>query len=283
MSAFVKLLGRVMVTGDIKAKTGFRIGGGSTGLNIGGVDNPVIRDPLSRQPYIPGSSLKGKMRSLSERNRGFNPGDDKQIQRIQEIRIHACKEATAYKACNVCQVFGLSSDKEYQAFVTPTRLVVRDVMLDPATLAGAQMDASYVEVKWENAIDRITSQAVPRQVERVPAGAVFKDFEMIYSFYDLGSLGNGTKNEICRLKTLFEAMQLLEDDYLGGMGSRGSGKIRFQSMRISLRRGAQLTPFEGETFTFLSDLLKKQDHIIEWLCGLLIASDPDEAEKSLQN
>ena len=132
------------------------------------MDNPVIRNTHTNEPYIPGSSLKGKMRSLSEKvdNRPQNS-------RIQNIYIHVCNDGDEYDNCDVCHIFGVPGDK---SFSSPTRLSVRDVMLDASSLAGV----SLTEAKWEASIDRITSAAVPRQLERVPEGAVFSPFELCY-------------------------------------------------------------------------------------------------------
>jgi len=258
MVEYIKLLGRVFVTGNIRAATGLHVGGAPAGLAIGGLDNPVIRDPVTRQPYIPGSSLKGKMRSLAERARGFNPEDKSQVQQIGQIRIHVCKDPVAYAECDVCQIFGLPGEMEHS---TPTRLTVRDVFLDPSSLEGAQTDFLSTEIKWEASIDRITSAALPRQIERVPAGALFKDFEMVFSLYDLG---NGRDAEFNRLGTLVQAMQLLEDDYLGGLGSRGSGKIRFESMSVALRKDGEWIPFPDVQGTDLSGLVAAQDAMVAW-------------------
>lgn len=258
MTAYIKLLGRVFVTGDIRAVTGLHVGGAPAGLAIGGLDNPVIRDARTGQPYIPGSSLKGKMRSLSERARGFNPEDSRQVQKIGQIRIHVCQDPAAYAQCDVCQVFGLPGEMEHS---TPTRLTVRDVFLDPASLEGAQMDYVSTEIKWEASIDRITSAALPRQIERVPAGALFAGFEMVFSLYDLG---NGTDAEFTRLTTLVRAMQLLEDDYLGGLGSRGSGKVRFENVCVALRKDGELVPCPDVQSAELSDLVAGQDSVVAW-------------------
>lgn len=258
MTKYIKLLGRVFVTGDICAVTGLHVGGAPAGLAIGGLDNPVIRDPLTHQPYIPGSSLKGKMRSLAERARGFDVGDDRQVQRIGQVRIHVCKDPAAYAQCDVCQVFGLPGEMEHS---TPTRLAVRDVFLDPSSLEGAQTDFLSTEIKWEASIDRITSAALPRQIERVPAGALFNGFEVVFSLYDLGS---GLDAEFNRLGTLVQAMQLLEDDYLGGLGSRGSGKVRFEKVSVALRKDGELVPFPEVQDADLSGLVAAQDDMVAW-------------------
>jgi len=91
----------------------------------------------------------------------------------------------------------------------------------------AHTDLPYTEVKYEAAIDRVTSAATPRPMERVPAGTCFEDLEMIFSVYDPGDLN--------RFVHVLEAMQLLQDDYLGGLGSRGSGKLVFENLSISVR------------------------------------------------
>jgi CRISPR-associated protein Csm3 len=259
----IRLLGRVFLTGDIRIDTGLHIGAGSAGLNIGGLDNPVVRDPLTRRPYIPGSSLKGKMRSLAERKRGFNPEDPDDFQRIQKVRIHICKKPEQYAACDVCQVFGLPGELDHSE---PTRIIIRDVFLDPASLEGARTDFLNTEVKWEASIDRITSAAVPRQMERVPAGAVFRGFEIIFSFFDVG---RDVNEEFGRLKSLFDAMQLLEDDYLGGSGSRGSGKISFVNMTLGCRNGTARTEYTKTKGADLKTLIEKQDEIVAWVTGLL--------------
>ncbi|MCS7352400.1 MAG: type III-A CRISPR-associated RAMP protein Csm3, partial [Anaerolineae bacterium] len=150
----------------------------------------------------------------------------------------------------ICHVFGISPGErergapqgeradrrgEWASF-KPTRLIVRDVAMHPdskAELETADTDLPYTEVKWEASIDRITSAAVPRQNERVPAGTRFEPFEMIYTIYRLNE--NDWQQDVEWLKVLFEGMRLLEDDYLGGYGSRGAGKIVFENLTVELR------------------------------------------------
>lgn len=225
----IQLKGRVFITFDIKAVTGLHIGGTDAGVEIGGVDKTVIRDKLTNRPYIPGSSLKGKMRSLLEKyhNKPINFPKNKPA-------FHVCQSAEEYKDCEVCQVFGVSGEQD---FATPTRLVVRDIFLSEQSakeLEEAQTDLPYTEVKTEVSIDRVTSAANPRQMERVPAGAVFGQGEMVYSLYE--GEGCSAQEDLKRLDVLLEAMRLLEDDYLGGLGSRGSGKVTFTNIRVSFRK-----------------------------------------------
>ena len=219
----IQLYGRVFITGAIRAETGLHIGSSEGAISIGGVDNTIIRDPLTQRPYIPGSSLKGKMRSLLEKNDGRPQNNS--IGR--DVKIHICKSAEEYQTCDVCQIYGVPGET---GFSQPTRLVVRDVPLTEKSaekLAGAKTDLPFTEVKWEVAIDRVTSAATPRQMERVPAGAEFGDFELVFSVY--------SPDDAARFARLVDSMSLLEDDYLGGSGSRGSGKIAFKNMTVTIK------------------------------------------------
>jgi CRISPR-associated protein Csm3 len=224
----IRLRGRVSVRGNIYAVTGLRIGGRPMGIEIGGLDNPVLRNPLNHEPYIPGSSLKGKLRSLLERADNcvlnYAVGSEK-----NKVYFHSCarSDQATYARCDVCHIFGLPGEGEVKA-EGPTRLLVRDVAIDRTGLETHV--PTLTEIKWEAVIDRITSAADPRQMERVPAGAIFKDFDLTYSLYEIE--GTGLAQDLARFPRVLDAMQLLEDDYIGGSGSRGSGKIQFKDMKI---------------------------------------------------
>ena len=234
MTPSIQMMGKVVITGGIRLVTGLHIGGAAAGLDIGGVDNPIIRHPVTREPYIPGSSLRGKIRALLERAHDLPLNKE-----VSDVRIHECNDETSYGNCFACHVFGASpvdQKRKWRSF-KPTRLIVRDVMLTEqsrAELETADTDLPFSEVKWEASIDRITSAAVPRQNERVPAGARFEPFEMIYTLYRLNN-GNDWQQDANWLAVVFEGMRLLEDDYLGGYGSRGAGKIAFENLRVELR------------------------------------------------
>ena len=255
MNQTVNLFGRIFVECEIEARTGLHIGGAESSLAIGGVDNVVIRDPLSNQPYVPGSSLKGKMRSQMEKFHGLP-----QNRRIGQVTIHTCDDPADYAGCVVCHIYGLPGEI---GFSTSTRLVVRDVPLTEesvAALSTARTDLPFSEVKWEVAIDRVTSAATPRQMERVPAGAVFGPSEMVYSIYG--------PDDVDRFANVVEGMQLLEDDYLGGSGSRGSGKIAFRGIRVYARaRGAyrEARDYPGSPFAGLAALNQDLSNVIEWI------------------
>lgn len=254
--ANINLFGRVFIEADIEAVTGLHIGGSGAGLEIGGLDKEVIRNPLTKRPYIPGSSLRGKMRSQTEKNLGLP-----QNNRIGQVTIHTCKQEDEYKAnggCVVCHVFGVPAEIGYSG---PTRLVVRDIQLSDTSadaLVNARTDLLYAELKTEVAIDRVTSAAVPRTIERVPAGAVFSPAELVFGIYE--------QADFKRLKVVLDAMQLVEDDYLGGQGSRGSGKVRFSKIKIYARaRNEYSNILDYKTFDSVQELTADFGNLISWL------------------
>ena len=146
-----------------------------------------------------------------------------------EGKIHQCQTAEAYNTCPSCKIWGILGGKEFHTS-TLTRLIVRDVHFDKDSISAEMkknLDLQWTEVKMETAIDRVKGTALHgslRQVERVPAGAKFKDMEMIYNVYE-----EEDKNILVKV---FEAMELLQQDYLGGMGSRGYGQVEFKGIKI---------------------------------------------------
>ena len=214
----IKLLGKIFLEGLIETQTGLHIGGATRGIDIGGVDSIVIRDTLTNLPYIPGSSLKGKMRSLLEKFLHLE-----QNKPIKDISIHQCESKEEYDKCDLCKIFGIASD---EGFGTPTRITVRDALLteDSETrLRDTETDLPFTEVKWEAVIDRVTSKAMPRQIERVPAGVTF-EFQLGFNVFE--------EKDKEMFKRVLQAMELLEHDYLGGQGTRGYGQIQFQNLNV---------------------------------------------------
>ncbi|MCE5330609.1 MAG: type III-A CRISPR-associated RAMP protein Csm3 [Bacteroidales bacterium] len=195
----MKLVKKIILTGQIEVITGLHIGGSSTIMNIGETDLNVIKSPKNGQPIIPGSSLKGKLRSLLAKINGYQSVDED-------------KEP-------LVSIFGSSKQD------VVTRLIVRDSYLkNDDTIKEWEMENTYTEVKWENTIDRKTGTTMKgglRQLERVPQGAMF-GYEMVLDMYDLD-----VDAEKKYLEEIKKAMKLLEDDYLGGSGTRGYGKIKF--------------------------------------------------------
>lgn len=208
----MKLLKTTLIKGTLDVVTGLHIGGSVEAMEIGGIDNPIIKHPVTQEPYIPGSSLKGKMRSQMEKKEG---------------RVGGSGEPCGCGKCMVCRVFGPHKNMRHQ--LGPTRILVRDAMLSEESREGmkkaAQEGKAYIEVKTENIIDRNTGTAKhPRQQERVPAGAKF-DLEVGVQVMDL----DGESDVVGYVK---EALKSVEESYIGGSGSRGYGKVRFTGMTI---------------------------------------------------
>ncbi|NLH00779.1 MAG: type III-A CRISPR-associated RAMP protein Csm3, partial [Clostridiales bacterium] len=183
---------KLEITGTIEVVTGLHIGASSAFAAIGSVDSPIIRDPFSDLPIIPGSSLKGKIRALlakkyNENKNNEDPNDDDPI---------------------LLRLFGNSKKAESQR----SRLIFRDlIMSNIEELKGYGIN-SATEVKFENSISCLTAVANPRQIERVIRGAKFP-LTIIYDVVNPAEV----KEDI---SLLAEGIVLLECDYLGGNGSR---------------------------------------------------------------
>lgn len=188
---------------EIEILTGLHIGAGNDAIQIGGVDSAVIKDPIDSLPYIPGSSLKGKLRSLLETEGGDLVKDD-----------------------TINDYFGPTSDylknkKNDKNYVQkPTRLLFRDLKLEKTSKQQFLSGEITTEFKTEIVIDRQKGSAKEgglRTIERVPPSVKFEGEILIR--YENGELD---KIE----KILNEGIALLNKDYLGGSGSRGYGAVR---------------------------------------------------------
>lgn len=201
-----KLLKKVKYSATITLLSGLHIGGTNTAMAIGGVDKFVVRNPVDQKPYIPGSSLKGKMRSLLELFYGEH--NNGQPNKNPQSR------------CGALFGVGASSENSHAS-----RLIVRDAMWIDNSVDFSKTDLYLTESKTEVSIDRITSKANPRTQERVPAGAQFH-FEAVLNIFE------GEKEKKYD-EDIRKAILLLENDYLGGSGSRGYGHIKFSDWEKS--------------------------------------------------
>jgi len=203
----MKLIKKIILKGEIEILTGLHIGASREGITIGGMDNPVLRDPITGEPYIPGSSLKGKIRSLLEITTGkWNKDNNGPCQ---------CGD------CDVCMLFGVPVEVSQLKKKNIGRVIFRDARMNEESKKTLEKSDNlvlpYTESKYEVAIERVTSKANPRSLERVPAGTKF-DFEIVLNVYE-------NDNYSTYLNILKEGIALLNDDYLGGSGTRGSGKV----------------------------------------------------------
>lgn len=231
----------INITGKIILKTGLHIGAGDTEMHIGGTDNPVVKHPHTNEPYIPGSSIKGKVRSLVELASALVPfsTDSKGLvtpRTLQEIRKENSlpdekKQNLLRLATGILRVFGSGAGEEGSEEFGPTRAYFSDAFLNRQWLEQAKSNRwSLFEVKSENMINRIQAVAEhPRFTERVPAGAEF-DFHITFRVLD--EHDEQFFNEI-----LLRGLKLLTFDVLGGSGSRGYGRVEivFDDINIQER------------------------------------------------
>ena len=204
---------KIQITGVLETKTGMHIGGSSAFSAIGAVDSPVIKDVRNGKPMVPGSSLKGKIRTLLAK-------------KYNEAVVNPDNDAECIR-----RVFG-SAKKDKDNKVHASKIIVSDMFLlneDEIRNRGIE---SFTEVKFENSINRATAVANPRQIERAIKGLQF-GIDMIYE------VENGKEDEVIDdIKLWAEGMKMLEYDYLGGSGSRGYGKVQFFDMTAKIVIGA---------------------------------------------
>lgn len=211
------------LTARLQVLTGLHIGAGRETVEIGALDGPVLKHPHTQEPYIPGSSLKGKLRCLLEWARHKLEEDGKP---------YGSRADHPYEDDPILRLFGCASKKWRYG---PTRLIVRDAFLEKEWVRRTlEMGLNLTEEKTEVVIDRLQGKAAsgvgPRTMERVPAGASFQ-VEMIIREYSVnGDKGAGDRRAI---EWLVTAMKLLEHDALGGSGSRGYGRVRFTGLTLN--------------------------------------------------
>lgn len=201
------LKGKLKINAILRLETGLHIGGASDFAPIGAVDSPFIRDPYTRQPIIPGSSLKGKIRTLLARSLSDTPWLN-DIEKDKEV---------------IKVLFGTADKNGALA----SRLQFADIRLTEESLTrlrAMDLDTYIGEVKFENSINRITAVATPRQIERVPAGAEFA-FSIIYNVEVMDEA-------VADMQLLADGLKLLQMDYLGGNGSRGYGRVSFRDVAV---------------------------------------------------
>lgn len=197
---------KIKISGDIEIRTGMHIGASKEYSAIGTVDSPVVYDPLSKLPLIPGSSLKGKLRYLLVRKYNDNLSEDPNNDNLKIRRLFGSSKKGDMHKSRVLILDSIMTEEE------------RDRLLS----LGVE---GVTEIKFENSINRITGISNPRQIERVIKGALFP-LEIIYELTD-------EEEALEDIKNLKEAFDLLENDYIGGNGSRGYGRVKFINMNLS--------------------------------------------------
>ena len=196
------MYGKILIRCDLIVRTGMHIGGSSAFSAIGAVDSPVVRDCYTGLPIVPGSSLKGKLRTLLARSL---------CQDIENMPDLSADDA------RILRLFGSAEP------VRRSRLQFADAFLTNAEALSSK-GVRVTEVKTENTISRANAQATPRQIERVIAGAVF-GVSIVYDVTDPAQVEED-------LALLAKGMKLLQMDYLGGHGSRGSGRVSLKNFAL---------------------------------------------------
>ena len=233
----MKLVNIKEIKGKIKLLTGLHIGAGDTEMRIGGTDNPVIKHPVTNEPYIPGSSLKGKIRTLLELRSGLlvkaeTNGKPLSAKALQKLDGEERKEAL-----RILKLFG-TSGAEAEEEVGPTRVAFSDCFITEECRKEVKEGKKVLtEVKAENTINRIKGTAEhPRFIERVPAGIEFEFRVTLKEFEE--------DKDLNLEELLLEGMKLLEMDSLGGCGSRGYGKIKFELEGEWAEKFEKINPFK---------------------------------------
>lgn len=225
------MLKHILINGKIESLSGIRIGGNKDSMHIGGIDSPVIKNPLTNMPYIPGSSLKGKIRFLLEHYYCLVERNSGEVPRL------SVRGKENWNINKIAVVFGHLDHQTNETF--PTRVAFRDSNVLGAMLNGSlntnldmlkdRMASDFSEAKMEVNIDRIsgtvnTRSGGPRTLERIPAGTVF-DFSISLRIYNPEEADEHTA-------ILLKGLKLLQQDALGGSGSRGYGKIKFLDLTV---------------------------------------------------
>lgn len=254
--------GNYIIRGKIKCLTGLHIGGSKNSMEIGGSDNVVIRDAINNLPYIPGSSLKGKIRSLLEltddeslasvENNGGEPSDTGLVAEVFgksstnssyninkdngekiENKIRELEERIRQLETNKTRENLANNDETSSDCDEMVRLIVRDAYPTEDTIRRWENNYDIIdgsELKYENSIDRVKGISNPRNIERVPRESEF-EFEIIFGIYNDNEDEEYAKKVYHLLK---KGLKLLEDNYLGGSGSRGSGRVEIIDEQLFL-------------------------------------------------
>jgi CRISPR-associated protein Csm3 len=222
------MYGKLKITADLHVLTGMHIGGSNEFSAIGAVDSPVIKDAITQQPIIPGSSLKGKLRTLMARNLS------------DSYRLKEPNEDPA----EVARLFGTSKATEQNPKLLPTRLQFCDCFLKEEN-EKLLKEVGTTEVKYENTISRMCGIANLRQIERVIRGTIF-DFCLVYDVMNEQEVKEDFQN-------LANGFKLLQMDYLGGHGTRGYGKVAFRNFAVQAIESC----LDPNTVQELSEILKE--------------------------
>ena len=209
------MLKKIYVTEfEMELLSGLHIGGSSDSFDIGGADSTVIKNPLTNEPYIPGSSIKGKLRALLTQKYG--------ILNHKKTNIEFANDQSGKILLNIFAPVEFGENN-----IQVTKAIFRDAYLteDSKNMLEMQLGPGiYTEIKAENSINLLNGTAAnPRFIERVPAGVKFVG-EIILQVYD-------GDNEDAMKAGINEALDLLELNYIGNSGTRGYGRVKISKIK----------------------------------------------------
>ena len=233
---FFTIKDKLIITADIKVLTGMHIGASNDFSPIGAVDSVVVKDPLTGKPIIPGSSIKGKLRTVMAKIMSdgmFLPSHENDKEDIKKLFGSSVKNNIVEPKLQFYDLFLKNADELYKK----------------------NLDLGYTEIKFENTINRVTAVSNPRQLERVPAGAVF-EFKLIYN-----ADNSGNDKLIKDFELISNAIKALQLDYIGGNGTRGYGKISFYNFSV-MKANLKSNDIDVKG---LLDILKKSENFVNKL------------------
>ncbi|NJL27235.1 MAG: CRISPR-associated RAMP protein [Thermoanaerobaculia bacterium] len=254
ISTFERLKDRYRLSGQLLAATGLRVGGGDRSQHAA-TQSPIIRDALGR-PFIPGSSLKGVLRSGlesllrgldHERLKACDPFEDRCTEALEEKAKKTSRapelDEVVEKLCTACALFGSP--------LLAGRVFVRDLALE-------ENGTVTTEIRDGVGINRDlrTAQAkVKYDLEVVPVGSRFS-LEMIVENPNLGQLG-----------LVLEALAMLDRGELlvGGLTSRGLGRVRVEGLKLEHTNARRLFTGQGWQEQNLEETRSKAQDVLREL------------------
>lgn len=200
-------------TGTMKLLSDTRIGGSTDETKVGGCDNPVIKNSITGEPYIPGSSLKGVMRCIEESRPSY-------AAKIKMGKPCGCGDSN----CMVCKIFGAHMNTNPKSGIP--RLQVHNMYINQefkdSLLRSGEVLTSVVDTKTSTMIDRSTGMAARnslRNMEVISAGVVF-DVQFVLKVLD-------TDDEAALIKELQFILNRIEVQGIGSKTSSGCGQVEF--------------------------------------------------------
>jgi len=230
---FEKLRERLIISGTLEAVTPLHIGSGKPELEIGQVDMPILKDP-NGQPYIPGSSLKGRTRAEAERIAREKGMEVCTPPNVKTMCGTLKRNSNPEEFCICCRIFGTAGDVS-----VASKVKFRDAY--PLGKVESMLERTGIAIDREKGT---VARGALYTIEAVPAGVKF----------NLEIVADNLADDELRL--LLAALRSVEDSALGGSSSRGFGKVKINIDEVC-RRTAGYYLGEEEEQKLQGEELKK--------------------------